>query len=170
MHIFYRKNTWKWLAYAITLLVVAALQTTPHLFPTISNIRPVLLIPLVIVVAMREGAGPGGVFGVLAGLLWDISGGAPFGFHGFFLMAIGILAALLVSEIFHASLFSALLFGFGFEFLMELISWFFLDYMTGGQDFVYALISVILPTAIYSFAFVIPFYFWAKYLNLRLTE
>lgn len=170
MHIFYRKNTLKWLAYALSLLVIAALQTTPYLFPTVSNIRPILLVPFVIAVATREGIGAGGAFGVAAGLFWDLSGGAPFGFHGFFLMAIGILTGILVAAVFHSSLLSSLLFSIGFLFLMELVSWVFLDYMTGGQDFLYAFFRIILPTTLYSFAFIIPFYFWAKYLNIRLSE
>lgn len=170
MHIFYRKNTWKWLAYALTLLVVDTLQNTPHLFPVISNARPVLLLPFVIAVASIEGAGAGGAFGAAAGLFWDLSGGAPFGFHGVFLMMVGIFTGLLVREVFHASPLSALLFGLCFTFLMELISWFFLDYMTGGQDFVYSFFQIILPTTFYSFAFVVPFYFWVKHLHLRLTE
>lgn len=170
MHIFYRKNAFKWLAYTLSLLVVATLQTTPQLFPAISNIRPILLVPFVIAVASREGIGAGGAFGAVAGLFWDLSGIAPFGFHGFFLMTIGILTGLLVAEIFHPSLLSVLLFSIGFLFLMELISWFFLDYMTGGQDFVFAFFQIVLPTTLYSFAFVIPFYFWSKYLHIRLAE
>lgn len=170
MHIFYRKNALKWLTYALSLLVIVALQTTPHLFPTISNIRPILLVPFVIAVAAREGIGAGGAFGAVAGLFWDLSGIAPFGFHGFFLMVVGILTGILVADVFHPSPFSVLLFSAGFVFLMELISWFFLDYMTGGQDFVFALLQIILPTTLYSFAFVIPFYFWVKYLHIRLTE
>lgn len=170
MYIFYRKNTYKWIAYALTLLVVTALQTTPHLFPEIFGMRPILVVPLVIAIASREGIGAGGAFGVLAGLFWDLSGGALFGFHGFFLMAVGLLTGILVTEIFHASPFSALLFSGGFLFILELISWFFLDYMTGGQDFSFVFFHTIVPTTLYSFAFVLPFYFWSKYIHIRLTE
>ncbi|HCB99771.1 MAG TPA: hypothetical protein DEP42_00890, partial [Ruminococcaceae bacterium] len=68
------KNAFKWLAYALSMLLIAALQTTPHLFPAISGVRPVLLIPFVIAIAMREGTAVGGVFGALSGLFWDLSG------------------------------------------------------------------------------------------------
>lgn len=165
-----RKNTIKWIALALTTLVVLALQGTPFLFPAVYGARPVLAVPLVVAVALCEGEVGGGAVGVAAGLLWDLSGLAVFGFHGFFLMFIGLAVGLLVRTVFHPSVLPALLLSLCAVFLMELISWFFLDYMTGGQDFVRSFFNTILPTAVYTFAFVVPFFFWVRFLQKKTQE
>lgn len=164
------RDTLRRLLLALSLFVAAALQGTPFLFPTVSGMRPELLLPFVVAVAVCEGEVTGGVVGLFAGLLWDLTGMAPFGYHGLFLMAAGIFAGLLVRTLLHAAVLPALLVSGVFCLLFELISWFFLDYMAGGQDFVFAFLHIVLPTALYSFAFVLPFYYWARFLLRRFSD
>lgn len=170
MQLLRSKETVRHLLLALSLLVAAALQGVPFLFPAVLGVRPVLLLPFVVAVAVCEGEITGGVVGIFAGLLWDLSGLAPFGYHGLFLMIAGVFAGLLVRTLLHAAVLPALLLSGVFSLLLELISWFFLDYMAGGQNFVYAFLHIVLPTALYSFAFVLPFYYWARFLRRRFAD
>ena len=71
------------LAYTLELLVLFMLQETPGLLPPIYGVRPVLLLPAVIAIALFEEEIPAMAFGIVGlrpgrgfGLSWGGAGGA----------------------------------------------------------------------------------------------
>ena len=74
----------KYAAYAMILLVLYVLQTTPGLF-VVYGAKPMLVVPAAIAIAMHEGELVGGLFGALAGLLCDMGSSMLFGFNGLFI-------------------------------------------------------------------------------------
>lgn len=88
------KNIVKWLLYSLILFGLLVLQTTPGLFE-IRGVKPVLILPLAVFVAVFEGETGGFFFAVAAGLLWDVSSDKPLGFSAIILSVCCVLIALL---------------------------------------------------------------------------
>ena len=64
----------KWGIYAVLLLLLYCIQTAPSLL-TIHHVKPVLLIPLAVCIALYEGEVGSAVFGLVTGFLWDFASG-----------------------------------------------------------------------------------------------
>ena len=85
-----RTYTMKHAAFVVLLLLLYVLQTTPRLF-VVMGVKPVLVVPFAIALAMHEGEFIGGVFGIAAGLLCDMGSHSLFGYNAivFGLVCIG---------------------------------------------------------------------------------
>ena len=60
----------KWSSYVLLIIIAYVLQTTTSLF-VIFGVKPLLLAPLAVCIAMFEGEFAGAIFGAVAGLLAD---------------------------------------------------------------------------------------------------
>ena len=58
--------------------------------------KPLLLLPLAISIAMFEGEWVGGLVAMGCGLLWDMAGEAPFGSYGVLCLVVGVSTGLLL--------------------------------------------------------------------------
>ena len=89
----------KHLCYAVSMLVLFTLQTTPGLFE-LWGVKPILVVPFAVCIAALEGEFIGGLYGALAGLLCDLAGSWVFGFHAILCLcchvAVGLAAIYLV--------------------------------------------------------------------------
>ena len=95
--------------YTLLMLLFYVGQTVPGLF-IFSRIKPLLVIPAAIAVAMFEGEFVGGLYGAFAGLLCDATGGTLFGLSGFVIAVCCIFAGMLVIYLVRCNLFSCMLF------------------------------------------------------------
>lgn len=109
-------HIFKHIVYALLLLILYILQTTPRLF-MIREVKPMWVIPAAIVIAMYEGEFVGGVYGAAAGILCDAgavprqSGGSVlFGFNGFLLCAFCVACGLLIIYLLRCNLLGCMLF------------------------------------------------------------
>ncbi len=92
-----KKRVWlsvKYFLYALIMLVLYALQTTPG-FLAIFGVRPVWLVPFAVAVSMNEGVACSAIFGSLCGLLCDLGSQALFGFNGLILLCGCVTISLL---------------------------------------------------------------------------
>lgn len=101
-------NILKWAVYAVVLLISYSLMVSPGLFSE-SNKRPLLLIPLVVCVAIYEGELAGGIFAIIAGLIWDSGVDTIMGFQVLILYVCCVISALIVKFLLRESIFSAIL-------------------------------------------------------------
>lgn len=85
----------KWLCLVLLILVVFTLQATPS-FLEIYGVKPVLLLPLAVSIAMFEGEFAGAFVAMACGLLWDLASESPFGAYGFIFLIAGVAAGLLM--------------------------------------------------------------------------
>lgn len=164
-----RQNILKWVIYTLGVMLVAVMQEDPHLMPRIMGMAPLLIIPCVTAVAMREGEIPGAAFGVVGGLLWDVGSGTVFGYNALFLMVTCVAAALLVQFLFRDTPVAALLFTAAITLLQGCVTWFFYVYMRGNVDFAGAFLRTILPTVVYTMVFAIPLYYLVRLASRKLT-
>lgn len=162
-------NALRFISYAALLLLAYVLQTTPHLF-SIFGVKPMLLIPAAICVAMHEGELAGGIYGAAAGVLCDTAGQSFFGYYSILLLAACAAAGLLVIYMMNLTLKGAVLVVAAVTFSLCSLEYALLFGMWGydGAPFVYAYKT--LPMMIYTVAVTPAFYFTVKRIHRRLTS
>ena len=148
----------KWIIYIIIFILIMVFQFTPNFIPYIFGVRPLLLVPAVVCIAVFEGDGIGAAYGVAAGLLWDFQSSRIFGFDCLFLMLFGLAAGLLIKHLFRSTVVFVLLFTFAATILLETLTWFFFYNLFGDNNAGFAFLKIILPTVIYSLIFSLPIY------------
>ena len=134
----------KYAAYAALMLFLYVLQTTPRLF-SILGVRPNLVIPAAVCIAVLEGAFAGGVYGALAGI-------PLFGFSAVILMPACVAAGLLVTYLLRPGMINYVLLLAGVLLTRGLLD-FLLNYVMWGYDSVWMVfVYGTLPGIIYSAA------------------
>lgn len=125
----------RYMAYVLELLVLFMLQEVPGLTPAIFGVRPVLLFPAVLTIAMFEDEVPAMAFGVLGGLFCDFGLAGAMGFHGLILGVLCFFLSILIRVYFQVNLVTAVLAGLaaiGLVILAQWLLWYRLRY-SGGQ-------------------------------------
>ena len=109
---------------AVLLFLLYVLQTTPRLF-VIMGVKPVLVIPFAIAIAMHDGEFIGGVFGIAAGLLCDIGSHSVFGFNGIVCGVACIGIGLLIIYLMRCNVGGCILFVFMLMLIRGAVGYFF---------------------------------------------
>ncbi len=147
----------KWGIYAVLLLLLYCIQTAPSLL-TIHHVKPVLLIPLAVCIALYEGEVGSAVFGLVTGFLWDFASGKVFGFYGMVLMICCLLAALLSMYLVRVNVINALL-AVGAVSLICSIWNFLFYYLIWGFSGVWLSFVQLLFTSLYTTVFAVPLFY-----------
>ena len=71
----------KWTAYGLLILLVTLLQATKGLIPPVFGVRPLLVVPLTVCIAMFTGPVGGAAAGIACGILWDLYAARLLGFN-----------------------------------------------------------------------------------------
>ena len=148
----------KYTIYAVLLLLLYVLQTTPGLFE-IAGAKPMLVVPAALSIAMLEGEFVGSLYGALAGLLCDLGASVLFGFNGLLLAVFCIGAGLLVIYLMHCDVRGALLFVTATMLVRGGIEYLFSYRMWGYEGVWKVLVFHILPMSLYT-VLVTPLLFW----------
>lgn len=142
----------RYLAYTLEILVLFMIQETPGLLPSIFGVRPVLLFPVVMSIAMFETEVPALAFGVLGGLLCDYGLSGMLGFHALVLGVLCFFISLLVRVYFQINLVTAILTGVWSIGLTVCAQWFFLYFFQYSHP-AYAFTHHYLPKYCYTLLF-----------------
>ncbi len=84
----------KYATYGVLLLLLFLMQSAPRLFE-VGGIRPMLIIPCVIVISVFEGEIVGGAYGFFGGLLCDFTSTMLFGVNAFVFFIFALITGLL---------------------------------------------------------------------------
>lgn len=139
----------KYVTYSLLMLVLYVLQSTPQLF-SIAGIKPVLVFPFAVAVAMFDKQLAGGLFGLFAGILCDTSSNVLFGFQSSLYLVICTAVGLLVVYFMQPSVVNSLIFtgcGLGFRLFLE---YFFYYVMWGYDNSQLILLGQMLPLLLYT--------------------
>lgn len=148
----------KTIIYILILLVLYIIQTDPHLL-YIEEIKPLLVLPYAVCVAMMDGELWGGLFGLGAGLLCDTSTQILFGFNSLIYMICCVAVGLLVIYFMQPSLTNSLLFIGVTLSVRLLLEYFFYYVMWNYENSQLILINRMLPVLLYTLA-VTPLIYW----------
>lgn len=114
----------KWALYFVMLFVCYCLQTFPHLFAVANGIKPSLILPLCVAVAIYEGEFGGALFGLIGGTMWDIASGRIAGLFGIILLVLCFTIGVMIKLILKANTFNCFILSFasmlvltGFDFI-----------------------------------------------------
>lgn len=152
------------------ILVVALLQNTDGLLPTVFGARFFPLIPLVIAIGMCEGELSGLFYGMIAGCFWDVCSTAPDGFNGLYLAFTGCAAGLLVHFFMRNKLVTQYCICAVATGLHSILYWMFTIYIPIGDTRFSALLGFYLPGAVITTALSFIIYHAVKYVSISLVE
>ncbi len=143
----------RYLAYVLELLVLFMLQETPGLLPAVFGVRPVLIFPAVITIAMFEEELPAIAFGVVGGLFCDFGLSGIMGFHALVLAALCFFVSILSKVYLQVNLMTAVITGIWTIGLTVCAQWLFLYYFSYSMPG-YAFVHHYLPKYFYTMIFV----------------
>ena len=159
----------KHVVYGVLLLLFYILQVTPRLFE-IGGVKPVLVLPLAIAIAMHEGEFTGGIYGAFAGLLCDMGGFSLFGFNGFIFCFAAICAGLLIIYMMQCNVGGCMLFVLVAMMLRGSIGYMF-AYGIWEYDNAWRVFMIqTMPTAVYTTVAVIPIYYILRAIFSKFEE
>ena len=158
----------KWGIYSVLLLLFYCIQTAPSLL-TIHHIKPVLLIPLAVCIALFEGEIGSAVFGLVTGFLWDFASGKVFGFYGMVLMICCLLTALLSMYLVRVNVVNALL-TVGAVSLICSIWNFLFYYLIWGFSSVWLSLGQLLLSSIYTVVFAAPLFYLVRLIATKFNS
>lgn len=164
-----KKDLIKWALYALILFFAFILQTTPR-FLELFGVKPVLILPVMLFIAMFEGEWAGGVFGVVGGLFWDTAADRLLGFNAILMLIICVITGLLVMYLIRANIWNSLLVVLSASLLQGVIDYFFY-YLIWDYDFSYlVLLKRILPTTLYTTLISPLFFFLIRKISHAFSE
>ena len=156
----------KYFIYALLLFVLYVLQTTPRLFE-IFGVKPMLVVPAAIAVAMHEGEFAGGIYAAIAGLLCDMGGFGLFGFNGIIFLVSGVMAGLLIIYLMQCNMANCVLFVF-IAMLVRGSIYYAFAYGIWGHEYAWRIyVFQILPTIVYTAISAIPIYYIFRAISRR---
>lgn len=154
--------------YIIISIIFAAvylLQSGLGLLPSIFSVRPLPMLALVTVIAMFESKATAFAFGLCGGLLMDVLSFRISCFNTVYLTVAAVVVALLIELLFNNAPLSAAVLGGAVCAGYYLIYW--LIYLLPSGDALMFLLRYSLVGALYSWAFIMPFYFMMRALEKR---
>ena len=159
----------RWAIYCALLVVAVLLQNSIDGLWSFWGAKVFLSIPLCVAIAMFEREVPAAVFGVFAGVLWDISSGVD-GFNAVVLMAISAVSSLLISHLMRNNIITSFVLGAGGIASYELV--YFVTRFWGSGNPIRQIISFYLPSLIITLVFVPVCYIVVKsvYNSYRIAE
>lgn len=150
--------------YVFTIVLLCLAQNTAGFFPEAFGARAFLLVPAIVCIAMFEKETAGMLFGLFAGLLWDVfaSGGT---FNAIFLTAVGFLCGILVSNLVRNNIITASIFSAISILFYSTIYWLIKILPSATESAVQIFISFYLPSALYTFLLFPFIYLFVRYIS-----
>lgn len=155
------KRILKWVVLSLFMLLLFTLQSTPS-FLEILGVKPVLLLPLAISIAMFEGEWAGGFAAMACGLLWDVSGESPFGAYGILCLALGVATGLLLRFLLRNEWFNCLALVFVSSFIVLSMEFLFAYAIQGYEEYGRVFLTKHLPMIAYTTAISPAVYYIVK--------
>lgn len=143
--------TLKHLVYSCLLLLFYVIQTNPYLF-SFWGIKPLMIVPFAVVIAMQEGEFTGAWYGAAAGALCDLSVNKLFGLNAILLTLCCIGIGLAVVHLVQFSLVNATLLTGAAMLIKDAFTYYFYYAMWGYRDAYRILIGNMLPELIFTLA------------------
>ncbi len=151
-------ETIKYCCYALFLTGLYVIQTTPH-FLEISGVKPGLIVPAVICIAMYEGEFAGGLLGAYGGMLCDLGSYTIFGFHAILLLILATATGLGIIYFIKNNRLNAIFLCGGALALLNFLNYFFYFGIWDYENAWMLLVTSYLPAVLCSILFV-PLFYW----------
>lgn len=156
----------KILKYAVTIILLCTFQVSLCEFIEIGNIKPNIVIPFVISIAIINGPVTGGIIGLVCGVFMDSLSSGMTIISSLTYMYLAVISGVLNLNYLRKNLGVVLLFTFLGTIIAEACVHFIHFAMWGVSNFFIALFNPIILIALYTVVFTVPIY----YLSLKLFK
>lgn len=152
----------RFFAYVIEILIIYILEQTPNLIPSVYGVRPVILVPVAVMIALFEGHVVGAVFGFFIGLLLDVGATGGIGFYSIATTCLGFLAGNFAQKIIKFNLITSVAVAIAFIFAFYAVHFLVEFLFFGYADRFYALVNHYLTASLYTAVLSPLIYFFTK--------
>lgn len=164
-----RKNQiLKHLFYSLLLLALYIIQTTPHLL-AVGGVKPMTTIGGVVAIALLEKEEVGAVYGIIGGLLCDVSGFVLFGFNTLMLFIWCVIIGLLATHYLKPRLITYMLLVAAVTFSVLGLQFVFIYGIWGLQSLVYLFMQNVAWITLYTLLISPLIYFAYTRINTRFS-
>lgn len=160
----------RYIGYMVELLAFFVIQETPGFIPAILGIKPVLVVPAVISIAVFESEIPAMLFGLLGGLLMDFGFSGILGFHGMLLAVCCYIVSFIAANLLQSNFITTMLISLACVAVITVLQWLFFYVLYGYDSPVYALIYHYAPVFIYSMILMPVVYYFNRALALQIRS
>ena len=155
-----RSNSFfRYLAYALELILTFILCTTPGILPEIFGAKPALVVCVALTAAVFEREIPAMIIGLAAGILTDLGYTDSIGTFAISLTIICFIVGYAVNNLIVAKFFNYLLYAFVAVGLLFMIYFLVIFVIPGVQDMWSYFTAHIISRMVQTFLYSIPFYF-----------
>lgn len=141
----------------LVVYLLAFLQNGEGRFPSLFSVRAFFLIPAVVAIGMFEKEIPGILYGLFAGVLWDMVASGN-NYNAIFLVIAGYISAMLITTIMRCNIATHFIITTLFLIIYSVGYWLFNYVFKGIDGAVFVLFRYYLPAIIYTCVFS-PFIF-----------
>ncbi|MBQ7875527.1 MAG: rod shape-determining protein MreD [Oscillospiraceae bacterium] len=163
---YFRRKVLKFFVYALIVFAAYIIQTTPGLIDFL-GVKPILVLPACISIAVFEGEFAGGLFGFCFGLFCDSTSETVFGFNALLFLVFCVLAGLLTIYVFRRSTMNVMLLCLGALFFRSGLEFFFKFILYGYENLDAYFYTQIAPQIVFSAIFSFPFCVLFRWLNKK---
>ena len=162
----FRRRLLKFTVYAVIVFAAYIIQTTPNLLDFF-GIKPLLVLPMCICLAVFEGEFEGGVFGFIVGLFVDSTSETVFGFNSLVFLVLSVSAGLLAIYVFRRSTMNVMLLCLFAVFIRALLEFFFAFVIYGYPNLEPYFYTQFAPQVVLTSIFAYPFCEFFRYLHKK---
>lgn len=164
-----KRSFFKYLAYALEVVLLYVLQDTPNLMPQLWGGKPLLLAVLALAIAAKENQIPSMVFGAVCGVLTDISGGG-IGYFGIALTLVCFLESEIFKKYLVVSFWSVLAYAFVAVAVIVGVYFVIFRLLAGIEGAGGLFVSHYISRIVYTTVCIIPLYFLNRFLYRNLES
>ena len=161
-----RQKITKYFVYALIVFAAYILQTTPGFFD-FYGIKPILVLPACICIAVYEGEFAGGLFGFFFGIFCDSTSETILGFNALLFLLICVATGLATIYLFRRSTLNILLICLGAVFLRSVLEYFFGFILFGYENLTPFFYTEIAPQVVFSSVFFLPIALFFEWLHKK---
>ena len=152
---------------SVILFLIAIIHYSNLLPLKIATASPLIIIPFLVVVSFYSGMWRGVVFAFIYGIFMDSVAADSLCFNTLALGLIICICGVLITYFFNRNISAVLLLSLGAATVYFILKWLVFFVFTGTESSYFYLFRYAIPSAIYSAAFAIPFYYIAKFFSAR---
>ena len=160
----------RFFAYILEIITFFIVEQVPNLIPSINNVKPIILLPIAIMIALFEGQKVGLVFGFVVGLFLDVGAVGVIGFNSAVMTCLGFLVGNTAQKIIKFNLITSIAFVIAFTSAFYMLHFVFKFLLHGYSDIAYTFLNHYIIGMLYTVA-ISPFvYFFNKALAVNIKS
>lgn len=150
------------MTYSLEIIIFYILQQTPNFIPAVFGIKPLLLLPILIMIALFEGEQIALCFGIFIGILLDVSFSWSLGFYTVAMPLVGYIIGYISRNLAKNTVLTAMIISTIFVLLTYSLHFLIYFVFGGYTERSYAYLRHYLPSCAYTLSTSLLFYYFNR--------